>query len=64
MSEREKFETWLKDHFSPISAFTTARAPDGMYYSTVSHRDHRHPGYAEVQMLWETWQAALAAKGE
>lgn len=62
MSSREKFEAWVVSHLYPTTDYATARTYGGIYYSTVSNRNHRSSSYADVQLLWEAWQAALAAK--
>lgn len=56
MSEREKFEAWMRDTHGP--GVNLVRSDDG-YISTVPHRAVRMT-YASVQMLWEGWQAARA----
>jgi hypothetical protein len=66
MTERERFEKWLRDECFGTDN-STVRCADGLYYSTVSY-PKRHCGavrsQADVSLLWLAWRAAISGKGE
>jgi hypothetical protein len=54
--ERQAFEAWCAQHYPNVNM---ARCSDG-YAHTATHRV-LPTTYANVQMLWEAWQAARAS---
>ena len=53
---REEFEAWVRDEYR-CGEYSLSRDHDGRYYNVVGDKYH-HATYAEVSMLWATWQAA------
>lgn len=60
MTERELFENWVRETYvCNRNSFTTNYYG---YYGVVSTRNTKAtPDYADVSMLWNTWQASAKA---
>ena len=60
MTEREKFESAMKDIFN-CDEYSLSETPMGLYYNSVGHKAYDRE-YASVQFLWMIWQACAASK--
>ena len=60
-TEREKFEAWCRNKFGAHVHLTRAYAHG--YIGNVA-QPHTTGSYADVQMLWEAWQARAALEAK